>query len=618
MTKDGDGKVGSWPVPGYAYYQSDPAADIELWRCVLPQYAPPLVSLAIYLQSARGSGEGGAADPNPYQFNLARRTLTMAGESAPANATVDRLARELVQFLVKALDGLGLSGDAGGWEAAWQRVMTEQRAELRKEILAELESQGRGAAAVESKAVARGVRIDYQRVEARLCVAAGTEASDGEMLALSVKAADFLAGIGRDGAKQAEEMRTAARKQWAAWGEYRRTHNPASWFDAWQSEPAVCPDLLRPYRLKEQAELVAYIEGRSPWFPECKYLLALARAVWLDVVKPRIERERRRVPALATPVLTSLVTVATPGAVRAEGLRLVTRRGAAVAAADRGQVEAVAKRLRPKAPALVDAVLAEVLTDCVRAVQTLHGQRLLRYLVRAGAYALVSGELAGQVGVEAVDLVIVGGFDKLRSDVGVTTRKAIPKLREALAALEVLRVASDNHGLSAAALLQLVEEWKAVRGRPAQMTIRLNWPLLPIGGAKLQGHGRLLVPMPETVPALVGRQNEHGAQATMHLRMMMLFSERSPELAERGGLVLTARDWHKAADESGVHSELIADVQAAWYKGGGLLIPPVLRAVDDKRTTLHDDKARELLMEQGKIRTANSKRTRRRRKPRPE
>jgi len=492
--------------------------------------------------------------------------------------------------------------------------MREQRAELRKEILAELESQGRDAAAVESKVVTRGVKLDYQRVEARLCVAAGTEAPDGEMLALSVKAADFLAGIGRDGAKQAEEMRTAARKQWAAWCEYRKKNNPASWFDAWRNDPEGCPDLLRPYRLKGQAELVAYIEGRSSDFPECKYLLALALAVWLDVVKPRIETERRRVPALATPVITSLVTIATPGAVRAEGLRLVTRSGKALAAADGEQVEAAARRLRHKAPALVDAVLAEVLTDCVRAVQTLHGQRLLRYLVRAGAGALVSGELAGNIGAEKVVLAIEGGFDKLRSEVGAATHKAIPKLREALAALEILSVASDNHALASAWLLAS-DEWRAAPGKPARLEITLNWPLLPIGGAKLQGHGRLLVPVPETVPALVGREREHGAQANMHLRMMMLFSERSPELAEKGGLVLTDSDWEALRKESGVPSGLLADVQSAWYKGGGLLIPPVLRAVDDKRTTLHDDKARELLMEQGKIRTANSKRAKGGRKP---
>jgi len=256
----------------------------------------------------------------------------------------------------------------------------------------------------------------------------------------------------------------------------------------------------------------------------------------------------------------------------------------------------------------------------VRAAQTLQGQRLLRYLVRAGSTALANAVAGGARGAEKVVLTIEGGFDNLRALVGARgTTKAFKQLREALAALSFLKVASDNHSLASAWLLQ-TDEWRQATGRPARLEVTLNWPLLPIGATKLQGHGRLLVPMPAREPPLVGRERDYGAQANMHLRMMMLFSERSPELAESGGLVLTQSDWRRMADESKVPRVGLSDIQSAWFKGGGALglIPPVLKAVDGSRATLFDDRARELLEGQGKIRAGQARRSKRRRKPKTE
>jgi hypothetical protein len=569
-------------------------------------------------------------DPDHNLGWLARYVLRGNGEQAADDETAGRLAREIRIHLVKARVALGIgvseaptnwyTRTAGTWGEAWHAVSAEQKAEAKAHILAELDAlpaeQRSGAS------VGYSYKVDKARVEARLCALVGTDDDNPPegMLALDRVGADFLARLGATGQNRAEALRGKARERWQGWQAYKARKAPASWCEAWKAAPGECPDLLHAWSEGDWQKVVRAMLADRQAFPtetgECPFVAALATCVWLDVVKPRIEAERRRVPALATPVVASLVTVATQGAVRAEGLRLVTAKGLELAAPERGQIEAVAKRLGRDAPNLVDAVLHEVLTDCVRAVQTLQGQRLLRYLVRAGAGALVSAELAGHVGTEKVVLALDGGFDKLRSEVGAATHKAIPKLREALAALELLRVASDNHALASAWLLQC-DDWRAAPGRPARLEITLNWPLLPIGGAKLQGHGRLLVPMPETVPALVGREREHGAQANMHLRMMMHFAERSPELAEKGGLLLTEGDWHKVADESGVPRALVADIQSAWYKPGGLLIPPVLRAVDDKRTTLHDDKARELLTEQGRIRVSSSRRSKRR-KPRKE
>jgi len=599
MTKDGDGKVGLWPVPGYAYYQSDPAADIELWRCVAPQYAPPLVSLAIYLQSARGSGEGGAADPNPYQFRLARHTLTAAGESTPDDAAVDRLARELVRHLVLALDGLGLSGDAGGWEAAWQRVMTEQRAELRKEILAELESQGRGAAAVESKAVARGVRIDYQRVEARLCVAAGTEAPDGDMLALSAKAADFLASIGRDGAEQAEEMRTAARKQWAAWCEYRKKNNPASWFDAWQSDPAVCPDLLRPFRLKEQAELIAYVEGRSPWFPECKYLLALARAVWLDLVRPVVNAERKAA-VMPMPVVRPLVEVC--GRVDVCGGNIIAN-GRTVATVP--DAERTILALRYGFAGADGAVLDHLLQERMDALRTLPAQRLLRWLVNCGTaeWARCGGR------GNNVTLRPPGGYEGLRRATGCGSPKDNTALRLALEALASIEIPTSDDGLRQTRLLVPLDVDPGGGDRKGALSILVNWPLLPCAGYMMKTDKRLLVPVPAVLPALYGRHNEHWRQAALQLRMMLHFADRSNELRHGGGIVLTEKNWEDLANASGVATERLPDIRRAYYPGGPSLFPTLKWAdARQRKSTLADDRARELLEGQGAIRRKSAAR----------
>ena len=388
----------------------------------------------------------------------------------------------------------------------------------------------------------------------------------GGLLPLTARAAAILYNIGPEGRRQAERLREAARRRWAG-----RAEDPAGIWQPWS-------------------------HGKHG---PIRFWLLLARATWVDVV----QAEDRYAPALATPVLHALAKLTRPGTAEVRGLHVTDPKGRAVWNADPGKVETLALARRG-GPNVTDAVLSEVLRDTARALQSLAGQRLLRYLVREGARTLGTRER------DEVRLRVEGGYDRLVKVTGGKKPAMGAQLRDALAALEVLRISSPDHGLAAAWLLAF-DEWTPRPGRPAVVEVLLNWPLLPTGAAKLRAESRLLVPV-LPLPALVGRPRGHAAQGTMHLRMMLHFSERSRELVEQGGLVLHERDWHKLADESGVPAALVSKVRDAYHKGQDLL-PPVLRPVDAGRdlVTLHDDRARKLLEEQGAHRETQRKRRRR-------
>lgn len=402
----------------------------------------------------------------------------------------------------------------------------------------------------------------------------------------------------------------------------------------WRNPPT--PEDLEPYRLRDEGplwdtapervtvetkhgaaalralfdagdwlELEFGIVERCDW-PECPHCADMVQwsnsdwlrwlaGGWLEKVKADTEaelaKEREYTPALANPVLNRLVEM-TSASTTTEGGLIRSPRGRHLAEYEATETERTLRIARVITPNMTDVVLDQVLNDCLVALRSLAGHRLIRYVVREGAKKLGNG--AGDV----ARIAVVGGFQALQKDVGLsTTPKASRQLRDALAALSVLKIASPDDGLASAWLLQF-EEWRQGPGTAARLEITLNWPLLPTGASKLKGtERRNLIPV-LTLPKLVGRNNEHAAQSVFQFRLLQHFSEHAAELAERGGLVLANPVWYRLADDSQVPKATVPELQRVYRSGGGELFRMLIPA-DGRRETLADPGARDLLTRQG-------------------
>ena len=88
-------------------------------------------------------------------------------------------------------------------------------------------------------------------------------------------------------------------------------------------------------------------------------------------------------------------------------------------------------------------------------------------------------------------------------------------------------------------------------------------------------------------PPVLGRPNDAGAQATQQLRMMALFRDHAPDLAEGRGAPLPLDTWAQLAAESHVPRSLVSRLLPHWQEDhdDG---PAVLKQVDRDRYTLGD------------------------------
>ena len=86
---------------------------------------------------------------------------------------------------------------------------------------------------------------------------------------------------------------------------------------------------------------------------------------------------------------------------------------------------------------------------------------------------------------------------------------------------------------------------------------------------------RRYVPIPTTLPPLIGSPQHHAAQCNFQLALLYELSMGARELAETGDFALDRRRLTRMADMAGLPSRLIAPVLDAWCTGTKTA-PPVL------------------------------------------
>ena len=240
----------------------------------LKRYERPLIVMTIRLEHFRDLPAMDA--PHPIIYALARKALEREPQ-ADNTPWILELARELRPRLVAFADAVGTGPGgalslAGGtaWDTREPARDTRDRVNLALDGEDDPEGPSLLLASIEKPL---GQETD-------LCAAAGTDALDGDLLDLDRRAAEYLASLGPKGREQADLILTRAKSTWATWKDYKARHPDApTWLEALQRDPDNCPDLLEYWRDTLAGELVGDL---------APILNAVARVVWLDLVKPRL------------------------------------------------------------------------------------------------------------------------------------------------------------------------------------------------------------------------------------------------------------------------------------------------------------------------------------------
>lgn len=276
------------------------------------------------------------------------------------------------------------------------------------------------------------------------------------------------------------------------------------------------------------------LERWQPWLPHngkaANRHTSLLRAVWLDVVRPKLERESKRHPAVATPVMNMLVAtlVREPNVQdRDDGSRaIVDHHGHAVATLLLAEVNAVPGRT-------VDELLASVARG-MKKLGGLPSHRTLLWLVKKAAeqdVALVQN--SGTITIE-------GGYARLAELVGVSSsNRGTDEIRDIIEALSVMHVVTESEITNV-----LMRSFTRATGhRPSVLKITLGEPLVAGWVHRLPQRDQQLVPLVDLCPTAWARDNERGPLCTARLHVVSRMRERASELAETGAVTFGRADW---------------------------------------------------------------------------
>lgn len=257
---------------------------------------------------------------------------------------------------------------------------------------------------------------------------------------------------------------------------------------------------------------------------------ALVRVAWLDVVRPKLERESKRHPAVATPVMNMLVTtlVREPNVKdRDDGSRaIVDHHGHAVAKLLLAEVNAVPGRT-------VDELLASVARG-MKKLGGLPSHRTLLWLVKRAAeqdVALVQ---------DSRTIIIEGGYARLAELAGVPSNsRAASEIQDIIEALSVMHVVTES-GITNVLMRSFT---RATGHRPSVLKITLGEPLVAGWVHRLPQRDQQLVPLVDLCPTAWARDNERGPLCTARLHVVSRMRERASELAETGAVTFGRADW---------------------------------------------------------------------------
>jgi hypothetical protein len=226
-------------------------------------------------------------------------------------------------------------------------------------------------------------------------------------------------------------------------------------------------------------------------------------------------------------------------------------------------------------PADSDLILR--VSESMTSTGTLLGHRLFRWLVATGY---------SQCYVEQQKdfrrIVVPGGFSGLGELLGARGGKAADTVHRVLEVLQSVRIDLPHGEIGGLISWQLR---KAGPQQRAELAIVLGDALLPDyvtaipKGGYTARRARMLIPLPVTLPPLVGYPRQQAPQVTMQLLTLIELRENAAALKEHGAVEISNSRWRDLARESGVSSELLETLLSAWLTGDERN-PPFLSSPD--------------------------------------
>ncbi len=244
-------------------------------------------------------------------------------------------------------------------------------------------------------------------------------------------------------------------------------------------------------------------------------------------------------------------------------------------------VDLMSKRLEPvvfdkttaklEGVATISAPLVETVINCgFPALRTKAGWQVLNYEVTQGFRLEASNR----------DIIIKGGMRALAKICGAK-RELIKNILMCQAHVELHPLPGfpvRGYGLVRSRVID-----RPGRGRGKDLVLTLSDEILDCHSQNVSRSTRLgrdsrkLVPQLPLGP-LVGRPNEHGAQATFQKGLLCAIRRGASQLHDQGGVTITKDDINVLADRCGLASTLVARVMKALVSEGGD-VPPILELV---------------------------------------
>lgn len=482
-------------------------------------------------------------------------TLPKDIERAAQNGRVVVMdARKLGATLLRADEsddvlilGIGaLLAELAAWSghryALARAVLTNEKDELARD--------DRNAVELE-KAIARHAESLLTRLAA---LSEEPRALDGsEPLWLDAMLADYLDQIGGEAAKDvAGKVRATATERASAYHADRST--VAEWLKAWLPDGE------------------ADTESKAIRLPA---LRTLARVIWRDEVKPKLLEAQRKPPAL-------VMAVAEPVADLLSRPRREQERNGQLALRLPGEVLVRVGAIEAGA---LDALMVD---RGVKLFGSLASHHVLRWLVfEAHSQALARNPDPRVIRID-------GGWSTFANDVlGMPGKKEADHVRAVVEAMHATELPLPPHGNYSRLLIR---EAHTPRGRGKQwIKLIVGFALLPdyvhelqttMGNTVEARRATRLVPL-LPVPPLVGRRNEHGAQAAFSMLLVAHIRDAARELVEHGGVAISEWALADMARRAGLPAGLVPAVLDRWTQDG-TDAPAFLRRVERDRFTLGD------------------------------
>jgi hypothetical protein len=217
--------------------------------------------------------------------------------------------------------------------------------------------------------------------------------------------------------------------------------------------------------------------------------------------------------------------------------------------------------------------------------------------------------------VQATRVTVRGGWRGLAKEIGEGGGANAARRAELTA--RALQAAWVRTPVGEGGLLMVHHEHRGPGHPFEEVTITLNpkGPLAPFFAIR-ELHGRstkiIPIPLPELLPPMVGRYNEHGAIANLQWLVLRELGMKATQLVEYGGVAIPRKRWEELLTESGVPIPLLDELLKAWCDGDEKNGVPafITRADDMVNLATAYEKERLFLEDGGKLSLTGKRRGR--------